>query len=167
MNPLLASAFKASPLFSLAADVVANEQLRLIHVGSGEALFAEGDAGQSAYLVVSGVLGLYRRDAASQVDWLFRRAVLGSLIGELAIFADEPRSASAIALTDVVVAEISPAVLQRCIDQSPAFCQELLRTTATAASVGRKAIESELPQIILVELDCYPDSGHHQLPCHR
>ena len=158
MNPLLASAFKASPLFSLAADVVAGEQLPLIHLGSGDALFAEGDAGQSAYLVVSGVLGLYRRDAASQVDCLFRRAVLGSLIGELAMFADEPRSASAIALTDVVLAEISPVLLQSCIDQSPAFCQALLRSTATAASLGRKAIESELPQIILVELDCYQDS---------
>lgn len=159
MDALLDAALKASPLFRLAADIIAKERVRIVSLASGDPLFAEGDPGQCAYLILDGVVGLYRRDPALQVSWLFRRAVLGDLIGELAVFSDEARSGSAICLTDAVVAEIDQELLQHCISQSPAFCLALIKSTATAASVGRQAIESELPQIILVQLECGQDSA--------
>ncbi len=71
--------------------VAAVETLQL---DAGQALFHEGDAGDAMYLVRDGSLKIVKESLGGQ---LLGRKPAGSLLGEMALLNDAPRTASAIA----------------------------------------------------------------------
>ena len=69
-------------------------------VSSGSVIFNEGEIGTEAYLVSSGVVTI-SRSALNKVDTLDLATLSsGALFGELSLIDDQPRSASAIALSN-------------------------------------------------------------------
>jgi CRP/FNR family transcriptional regulator, cyclic AMP receptor protein len=66
-------------------------------VEAGEMVFQEGEAGTEAYIVSSGEVEIYRQKNTTNVAL----AVLGpgAIIGEMSLIDDQPRMASAKALT--------------------------------------------------------------------
>ena len=80
--------------------VAAVETLRL---EAGQALFHEGDAGDAMYLVRDGSLKIVKESLGGQ---LLGRKPAGSLLGEMALLSEEPRSAAAIAEEESTVLKL-------------------------------------------------------------
>lgn len=68
-------------------------------LSAGENLFQTGDPGESLFIVRSGQVELYIRDTAGQ-KIVLTIAEGGDLFGELSLLDSEPRTATAVALTD-------------------------------------------------------------------
>ncbi|MDX1435150.1 MAG: SpoIIE family protein phosphatase [Gammaproteobacteria bacterium] len=87
--------------------------LREVTLGAGEVLFEQDAEGDAVYLVCEGVLRV-------EVDGvtLMQRA-RGDCIGELALLDDEPRSAAAVADTDVQLLRWERRDFQRILGHNP------------------------------------------------
>ena len=77
--------------------VIIEDQLTKVHLPAGNTLFDEGDVGDAVYVVYEGTLSLQ----AEGVQLLVRKP--GECVGEFALIDDEPRSAAAVADTDMVL----------------------------------------------------------------
>src|SRR5258708_4054983 len=70
-------------------------------VPAGSVILDRGDAGTSMYVIVRGQVNIYLSDQGSRVS--LSDMTRGEYFGEVALFDDLPRSASASALTDVML----------------------------------------------------------------
>jgi NTE family protein len=80
-------------------------QLEWVEVAAGHTLMAQGDAGDSMYLSVSGRLRAYVRDEDGE-ERMVREMARGQVIGEMALYTDEPRSATVVAIRDSVLVRL-------------------------------------------------------------
>ncbi|WP_404788650.1 DUF1003 domain-containing protein [Altericista sp. CCNU0014] len=94
---------------------------------AGEIIFNYGEVGSIMYVVASGAVNIYLPGEASRRISL-KDISRGEYFGELALFDDRPRSASALATTDVEVLEITQATLLYYIDRHPHVAIALLQT---------------------------------------
>jgi ATP-binding cassette subfamily B protein len=74
-----------------------------LQLEEGQALFHEGDAGDAMYLVRDGSLKIVKESLGGQ---LLGRKPAGSLLGEMALLNDEPRTAAAIAEAGTTVLKL-------------------------------------------------------------
>jgi CRP-like cAMP-binding protein len=131
------------PLFS----ELNSEQVRLLafsavhrELRADEILFREGDDAQSGYIVASGEIVLTRGEGRARKT--LATCEPGSLIGEIALFIETKRPATATAgrLTDVM--EINRTLMTRMLNEYPHVALRLRaalteRLTATVAELGR------------------------------
>ena len=96
-------------------------------VPAGTWLFREGERGDRLFVVRAGRIGLVLEHPVERV---VRVLGAGSVVGELAVLADQPRSASARALRDSVVIEIERAALGALLDDEPGFGTAVVRLLA-------------------------------------
>jgi len=75
----------------------------------GDLIFAEGDPGDAAYVIVSGQVEIWTESGGERRT--LTRNVDGEVFGELALLRDMPRSASATAVTETSVRVIGQASL--------------------------------------------------------
>lgn len=87
---------------------------------------AEGDAGTSIYVILSGRVKVFTSDMDGK-EFLFGTYERGTILGEMALDG-QPRSASVEALTDVQCAIVPIDELRRKIAGDPDFTMELIRT---------------------------------------
>ena len=73
-------------------------------IQKGDVLFKEGDAGDAAYIVESGLVGIYKTIEGEKVELAAMKE--GELFGEMAIIDGAKRMANAVALEDSVVIKI-------------------------------------------------------------
>jgi CRP-like cAMP-binding protein len=123
------------------------EQLRLLafsavhrEVRADEVLFKEGDDAQSGFVVASGEILLTRGEGKDKKQLAICEA--GCLIGEIALFINTTRPATATAgrLTDVM--EINRALVTRMLNEYPHVALRLRaalseRLTATMTELGK------------------------------
>tara|TARA_B100000029_G_scaffold177998_2_gene175371 strand:+ start:345 stop:2105 length:1761 start_codon:yes stop_codon:yes gene_type:complete len=83
----------------------------------GDVLFKEGDLGDVAYVVESGVIEISRFTGEEYVT--LRELKAGALFGELALIDNQPRSAIARAATDAVVREVGKEDFLKYLKSSP------------------------------------------------
>lgn len=96
----------------------------------GEILFAEGENSRAMYLLKSGMIRLYKKKGDANIELATVHA--GEVIGELAFLDGNPRSASAEALTECNMVEISGPTFQAVLAGMPDWLKILLK-----AVVGR------------------------------
>jgi len=81
-------------------------QLERVHVGSGQALYRQGDAGDCMHFVVTGRLEVWVTDKYGE-----RRLVAhlssGDCVGELALLTGDPRAADVVVTRDTVLARLA------------------------------------------------------------
>lgn len=94
---------------------------------AGEMIFAQGDAGNAMYIVESGDVNIHLPGEGSRRISLADLA-RGEFFGELALFDEQLRSASALATTDVVVLELRHAPLEQYLASRPRAAMAILRT---------------------------------------
>lgn len=112
-------------------------------IKKGELVFAEGDTSSSMYFVKVGMIRIYKKKGDSDIEIDTIRA--GSILGELAFLDGNPRSASAEALTDCELAEISASIFHSVLVKMPDWLKILLRTVVSrlrAASTRIKQLET-------------------------
>lgn len=100
-NQTIINFFTSVPLFSL---LNANEVAQVLRictietVGPGETIFLEGDAAQSMLIIEHGEVSVTKRSQGLEVQ--IANLGDGSVIGEMALIAGAPRSASVKALSE-------------------------------------------------------------------
>lgn len=95
----------------------------------GEILFGEGDDGDQLYVVTEGKIKLGRRSVDGRENLI---AILGpgQMFGELSFFDPGPRSATATAVTDVVMRSLGHSALNPVIRSHPDVAYALLNQLA-------------------------------------
>jgi CRP-like cAMP-binding protein/HEAT repeat protein len=110
------------------------EQLRILASVSEEStydedevVFAEGDTGDALYIVVSGRIGIEQK--GRRKGSVVRLATLSGrqYFGEMSIFDEEPRAASAIALEPTLLLSLRRAPLVALAREDPNLALELIR----------------------------------------
>lgn len=96
---------------------------------AGATIFAHGDVGSCMYIIESGRVNIHLPVEAARrilVDDLGR----GDFFGELALFDDKPRSASALAVGDTVLLGLRRTTLETYLKSRPHAAMALLRSTS-------------------------------------
>lgn len=109
-----------------------------VHFEAGQALFAQGDASDAAYLILEG--GAAVSIAGPQGP--FRLALLGTnaLVGEMGILADQPRSATVTAEQATVALRIDREVFLELLAQFPKLGIAVMRELALRLERSNQAL---------------------------
>lgn len=123
---------KRAPLFDALDDEGARtlrRQMSEVKLSRGEHLFNEGDDGDALYVVLDGKMKLTRQAADGRENLL---SVIGpgEMFGELSLFDPRPRTSTASAVTDVVLAGLKHEALISWLHQHPEVSLHLLRALA-------------------------------------
>ena len=94
---------------------------------AGTMIFEQGDGGTSMYIVESGDINIHLPGDASRRISL-KDIARGEYFGELALFDEKPRSASALATTDTVLLELHRDTLEGYLERRPRVAMAILRT---------------------------------------
>ncbi len=126
--------------------------LTWVELPAGTPLMTQGDPGTDGFLLVSGRLRAYVRDDMG-ASRLVREMGRGEVIGELAMYTGEPRSATVIAVRDSVLVRLSREHFAPLIATSPSmsigFTKRIIhrlqtqyqrRTVAAPVTIGLLAI---------------------------
>jgi CRP-like cAMP-binding protein len=95
----------------------------------GETVFAEGEQGDTLYIVLEGKVKIGRRAVDGRENML---SVMGpsDMFGELSLFDPGPRTATATVVTDARLASLAHAALRPWITDRPEIAEQLLRVLA-------------------------------------
>jgi len=120
-----------------------------INLSRGEYLFRMNDKATGAYIVVSGVMAvtLPQEDGEIEID----RVTHGGIIGEIALVADESRSANLVAIRNCELFKISADHFRNIADQYPRLMFNIYRTISERFIHGRNqtAYRPKKPNIAL------------------
>jgi len=96
---------------------------------AGTLVFSQGDLGSSMFIIAEGHINIHLPGEASQRVSL-KDLARGEYFGELAIFDENRRSASALATTDAVLIELTHETLAGYLERRPRAALAILRTMA-------------------------------------
>lgn len=104
-------------------------QLETVSFPRSSAIFTEGELGDRLYIIQEGKVKLGRHAPDGRENLL---AIMGpaDMFGELSVFDPGPRTASAIAVTDVKLATMDRGAMRTWIAQRPEIAEQLLRVIA-------------------------------------
>ncbi|MBL8251960.1 MAG: cyclic nucleotide-binding domain-containing protein [Candidatus Competibacter sp.] len=91
---------------------------------AGHIVFREGETGNSLYIIAEGEVDITRGGRVLET------VGPGGIVGELALIDDKPRSASAIARTDCLLAPINREHFLALVQRTPLFALQVMRAMA-------------------------------------
>jgi CRP/FNR family transcriptional regulator, cyclic AMP receptor protein len=95
---------------------------------SGQVMFNAGDMGDAAYIIISGEVEISVPTPGGPI--VVNKLGRNDIIGEIAIFGDVPRTATAKALTPLETLKISKELFAKVIRENPDAALELIRVLA-------------------------------------
>ena len=95
-----------------------------LQLAPGDFLFREGDSGEKTYVLLEGEMEILLG------DFVLETARPGTLIGEMALIDDSPRTAGAVAKTSCRLAEIDRRRFHFLVQQTPHFATHVMKTLA-------------------------------------
>jgi CRP-like cAMP-binding protein len=134
------------PLFNGIKKSGLNELVKLIHVRkykADEAVFWEGEPGVGMYIMLDGVVAIFKETAKKQHEEL-AQLKRGEFFGELALLDESPRSASAIAQEDSKILGLFRPELIDLIEKKPRLGNTLLFNLAALIGERLKRTNDEL-----------------------
>jgi len=156
MPPMDAASMLANtPLFDdLSPEDVADlaEHLKHQRFEPGQVICKKGEPGDSMYLVAQGVVSIYLPgEGSSKVP--LKEVAVGQYFGELSLFDDKPRSATAEARTDCEVLELERDVLNEHIKKRPRIAIALLSELADRLRETNALLSQRAAKDVNKELD--------------
>jgi uncharacterized membrane protein len=97
------------------------------HLKAGEIIFHLGSTGTEMYIVADGHVNIHLPGEGSRRVSL-KDISRGEYFGELALFDDKPRSASALATTDATLLELARETLSSYLERRPRAAMAILQT---------------------------------------
>lgn len=94
-------------------------------VKKGDIIFREGENPGAMYLIRTGMIRVFKKKGDSQIEIDTLRA--GGVVGEMAFLDGNPRSASAEALMDTEMVEISTALYSSTMEKIPEWVKILIK----------------------------------------
>ena len=95
---------------------------------AGDAFFHQGDAGDAAYIIVSGSADVLVKTPQGPLK--VATVNQNDFVGEIAILCDVPRTATVIASTETVTLRISKELFFRLVTDFPVMAVEMMRVLA-------------------------------------
>ena len=117
----------------------------------GDFIFREGDQGNTAYVVESGVVELVKFTGEDYVT--LSEITEGTLFGEMAIIDGSPRSASARAKEECMLNEITEAQLKAYMSRSPDTSMDMMRRLASYARTANEKLNKDAFEVASEELN--------------
>lgn len=112
----------------------------------GEHIFMEGDQDLHFYIVESGQIKIYtNNESGGQVPIITISE--GESFGEFALLDKQPRSASAVALTDCVLIKVSQQGYEQLLSELPVWASSMLKSFAGRLK-NMNVILKKMPQFI-------------------
>jgi len=99
-----------------------------LNYDAGQVMFNAGDMGDAAYIVIEGSIEISVPTPGGPI--VVNKLGRNDIIGEIAIFGDVPRTATAKALTPVETLKISKELFTKVIRENPDAALELIRVLA-------------------------------------
>jgi CRP-like cAMP-binding protein len=115
--------------------VLTGNDIETRRVRAGGVIFREGEQADELFVIKSGYVGIQignRTMANLTTDNIF---------GEMALIDSEPRSATAVAITDVELVPISEKQFLFLVSQTPYFALKVMRTLAQRLRVTNKSLD--------------------------
>jgi CRP-like cAMP-binding protein len=109
----------------------------------GEVIFEEGDTGDTLYIVVRGSVAIERSAERSESVVRLATFTSGQYFGEMSIFDEEPRSATAVSLELSLLLSLRRGPLMALIQENPDMSLELIRVLSSRLrDVNRRLAEA-------------------------
>ena len=122
-----------------------------LHFAAGQVIINQGEPGTEMFIVASGDVNIFLPgDASRRVS--LKDIARGEYFGELALFDDKPRSASALATTHAVLLQLTRATLAAYLERRPSAAMSILQTMAgrlreTNALLSERATKNAVEEI--------------------
>jgi CRP/FNR family transcriptional regulator, cyclic AMP receptor protein len=125
----------------------AAEHLEAVHLSTGQVLFRQGQPGDHTYLLVSGRIEI-RVAVPHQQDRVLATLLSGSILGEIGLLLDEPRTATAVAGTDSRLWAISRDALEAGVQRGDAWACEFQGCTARVLAQRLARMDQQLVSLL-------------------
>jgi CRP-like cAMP-binding protein len=99
---------------------------KTIHKNPGDYLFREGDTPTSLFIIQKGAVSI--RVAKDRAFIELAKVSAGEVVGELAFFDRKPRSASAVAIIDTEVLEVSFESMEKIYASIPSYMKTIMNS---------------------------------------
>lgn len=113
------------------------ETMEWFSLPGGTTLFEAGDAADSVYVVIAGCLAAYLPGTDDRPQFV-GRITAGESVGEMAVIADKPRSATVIALRDSEIGRWSKRAFQELMMSHPEGMLRVAQLTVQRLEVAQK-----------------------------
>jgi hypothetical protein len=136
-------ALKRVPLFStLTLEQLASIDRLMVtrHYGKGESIFRRGDVGAELYVVLEGEVRIHLDHDGHEVT--LARHGPSRVVGEMSVFDDEPRSASAQAVENTTVRVLRRDRMQAIVHEHPEVLLEFVRNLSQRLRVMNEQLQS-------------------------
>lgn len=119
---------------------------------AGQVIFNQGEPGNEMYIVADGQVNIYLPgDASRRVS--LKDLARGEYFGELGLFDDKPRSASALATTDAVLLGLTRPMLASYLEARPQAAMPILRTMAERLRETNSLLSQRAAKNVVEELE--------------
>jgi signal transduction histidine kinase len=118
-----------------------------VQAAKGVVLFHEGDSGQEMYIVVRGMIKIFRGNRVIDI------VKSGDYFGEMAIIENQPRSASVAALEDSLLLQVPLAVFHEYFSRQPKSLVAMMRTLSQRIRRDLAILGHEYEQINIMVHD--------------
>ncbi len=119
---------------------------------TGRLIFKEGDKGDSMYIILEGSVDIYAMAEGQEMQLAILRP--GDFFGEMSLFRDKPRSASARVLKDVRLAVIqSRQQLERFLVDNPLFAAKMVTIMAGRLSKTNVLLIQKVNELAAIKLE--------------
>lgn len=119
---------------------------------AGQAIFAQGDSATAMFIVADGHVNIHLAGEESRRISL-KDLARGEYFGELSLFDHQPRSASALATTDVVLLELTAETLSSYLERRPSAAMPILRTMTQRLRETNTLLTERAAKNVVEEID--------------
>ena len=136
-------ALKRVPLFStLTLEQLASIDRLMVtrHYGKGESIFRKGDVGAELYVVLEGEVRIHLDHDGHEVT--LARHGPSKVVGEMSVFDDQPRSASAQAVENTTVRVLRRDRMQAIVHEHPEVLLEFVKNLSQRLRVMNEQLQS-------------------------
>jgi len=158
LDILTAGAF---PVFAgLGADELASlaDHATVAELTSGQLLFRQGEHGDALFLLAAGRVEVVAREDGGP-DYRLATLEPGAILGEGAVLVDAPRTATAVAVTDARLWEISRSSFRGAVDDRRPWALVLLLAIAKVLAERLASVDARLLAVIASEREADEATG--------
>jgi CRP/FNR family cyclic AMP-dependent transcriptional regulator len=119
---------------------------------AGQSIFEQGASGTEMYILAEGHVNIHLPGEDSRRISL-KDLARGEYFGELALFDHKPRSASALATTDVHLLELSAGTLSDYLERRPRAAMQILRTITERLRETNALLSERAAKNVVEEID--------------
>lgn len=144
------SAFEQATLFEnfTPADVTSiSTYMHACRASKGATIFHEGEANGYLCILAEGLIGVYRKDEAGNLERI-KSVQPGGIIGKTSLIDDLPYSASFIAESNCMLFLMSRENFRLCVDRNPALAVRMLLKIAQSLSLRLRQASQALAECV-------------------